>query len=166
MSLFKKKSLPIIDDRYLPNYMKTPLKELQKAHIESIQKSSTPRKSPKKERSPKSSTPRKSPKKKRSPKSSNVVSPCPNYTNYHYINDPNENNLALINPADFERDTNKMPEIKSKSKRKHEIKLPDVTAYTNSNRPIISKPKLPSISAGKRRTRKHKSNRRRTLRKK
>ena len=175
-------SLPRIKKE--PSYVNTDLRELKLNFLKSnkpIEKSSTPRKSPKKE-IPKSSTPRKSPKKE-IPKSSSVkkrirdaplhtsvVSPRPNY---HYINDingPDENiTFSLIHPDDFERDTFKMPEIKSKSKRKHErnISLPDVNTHIHGIRPINFRPPLPPIGkkAGKRRTRKHKSNRRRTLKK-
>ena len=173
-------SLPRIKKE--PSYVNTDLRELKLNFLKSNEKSSTPRKSPKKE-SPKSSTPRKSPKKE-SPKSSSVkkrIRDAPLYTsvvsprpNYHYINDINDINgpdenitFSLIHPDDFERDTFKMPEIKSKSKRKHEIKLPDVITEIHGTHFINEKTKLPPIGkkAGKRRTRKHKSNRRRTLKK-
>jgi len=160
-------SLPRIKKE--PSYVNTDLKELKRDFLKlnkPIEKSSTPRKSPKKE-SPKSSTMKK--RIRDAPLYTSVVSPRPNY---HYINDingPDENiTFSLIHPDDFERDTNKIPEIKSKSKRKHEIKLPDVITEIHGTHFINEKTKLPPIGkkAGKRRTRKHKSTRsRRTLKK-
>jgi hypothetical protein len=62
-----------------------------------------------------------------------------------------------------------MPEIKSTTKRKHERKfsLPDVITDIHGTHFINDKPKLPPIGkkGGKRRTRKHKSILRKTLRK-
>jgi hypothetical protein len=156
--------------RINPRYMETPLKELQKAHAQSIksnEKSSSPRKSPKKE-SPKSSSVKK--RIRDAPLHTSVVSPRPNY---HYINDingPNENiKLSLINPNYINSNIIKMPEIKSTTKRKHERKfsLPDVITDIHGTHFINEKTKLPPIGkkGGKRRTRKHKSILRKTLRK-
>ena len=84
----------------------------------------------------------------------------------------NENSIenitfSLIHPDDIKTET-KMPEIKSKSKRKHEKKLPEIITEKHGAHFINEKPILPPISktAGKRRTRKNKPNRRRRTLKK
>ena len=143
--------------------MTTQLKELKKEYMKSIKpnnKSSSPRKSPKVE-SPKSSTMKK--RIRDAQLQPRIVSPRPNYD---YINEPNDyNNLSLINPYDM---TLYAPKINSKPQRKYREQLEPVITQSHGTHLINGKQKLPPIirKGGKKRTRKNKSNRRRTLRKK
>ena len=125
-------SLPKITT--LPSYMTTPLNELKKEYMKSIkpiEKSSSPR------NSPKAKSPRKSPKAE-SPISSKHVKTL---SKLQTIVEEKINDASIL------------PPIKKRSHKNYNNRYPEA---------------LPQITklGGKKRTRKNKSNRRRTLRKK
>jgi hypothetical protein len=178
-------SLPILKSTNIPSYLNTDLKELKeevKKLLETpIQKTSqSPRKSPK-EKNNNSTNKRRlrdaitfgldeynsipTPRINEDIHMRGIIShksPSPN----HIINHKENIILSFINPNDLHTERMKIPEIKTtKSKRKQ---LEPVITQTHGSYFINDNPILPPIGkkAGKRRTRKHKSNRRRITLKK
>lgn len=174
-------SLPILKSTNIPSYLNTDLKEEVKKLLETpIQKTSqSPRKSPK-EKNNNSTNKRRvrdaitfgldeynsipTPRINEDIHMRGIIShksPSPN----HIINHKENITMSLINPDDLQTERMKTPKMKTpKSKRKP---LEPVIEKHGSHF-INDKPKLPPIrkKAGKRRTRKHKSNRRRITLKK
>jgi hypothetical protein len=148
-------SLPKI--KKLPSFMRTDLKELNEEYKKIY--GNTNEKNPKVSEKKNSNSP---PKKRRERDAPTIIN-----SEFDIISLTPRIDVIKQLPLISEYKTNKKPSTKGTSKRKHEITLPEIITKTHGIHLINDKPKLPPIGkGGKRRTRKNKSNRRRTLRKK
>jgi hypothetical protein len=177
-------SLPILKPTNTPSYLNTDLKELKEEvkkllEVPIIKISQSPRKSPSENKNSASKRRIRDVTRYFNQEYDNIPTPRLNehihmlgipktLSPNNIINHTENITMSLINTNDLNTEINKIPEINTtKSKGKHREPLEPVITEKHGSHFINDKPKLPPIGkkSGKRRTRKYKSNLRKTLRK-